>query len=584
MSDLNDMKFKSLSDDEELERLLESIRRDIGEASPEPAYSKRPAEAKKPEPAAAEAPAAAPAAAPSAAEEARRAQPIRQPRPNAARRAERSAIESRPAGAAPRRAERRAEPEPELPPERERLHVAHPEEERERRGHFGLAFGIFTALLFVVLAAGCTLLWFYLDAYEATRPGRVMDEFTELADEQYWADALETSFTVGETPFEDRDELMEELCLAVLRENPLTYREDELWSEDNLVYIASAGDRDVCRVTLGPVEENGDAGFGFNYLSVQRVELLAEFTAPAAYEIDLTVPAGSTLAVNGVTVTPDYIADGAEISSESIGELEESRAAELYTVYHIGGLYAPVEVYCAGAEGGALSPEAEPEGNSLTFALPEGGLDYRILVPEGGSVSVNGVELDESYKSGESAAPAFLEGFEDYGTLPELELWLVEGLHLAPELEVRDAGGEEIDGCAVDGEELVYFADTQTIDDNRSDAAADFAEAYIGYITGGEASEDDYDALQDLVLDGSRLDTALAALHSEYEANGYDAGRIRLRSGSFVTIGSTCFVCTVDVEYSTNPETEAEPEELSVPYTIVMVMYGGAWYAAEAVS
>ena len=62
MSDLNDMKFKSLSDDEELERLLESIRRDIGEASPEPAYSKRPAEAKKPEPAAAEAPAAAPAA------------------------------------------------------------------------------------------------------------------------------------------------------------------------------------------------------------------------------------------------------------------------------------------------------------------------------------------------------------------------------------------------------------------------------------------------------------------------------------------------------------------------------------------
>ena len=51
-----------------------------------------------------------------------------------------------------------------------------------------------------------------------------------------------------------------------------------------------------------------------------------------------------------------------------------------------------------------------------------------------------------------------------------------------------------------------------------------------------------------------------------------------------MTIGSTCFACTVDVEYSTNPETEAEPEELSVPYTIVMVMYGGAWYAAEAVS
>ena len=40
--DKNVFDFHGLSDDEELERLLESVRRDIGEASPEPERPARP--------------------------------------------------------------------------------------------------------------------------------------------------------------------------------------------------------------------------------------------------------------------------------------------------------------------------------------------------------------------------------------------------------------------------------------------------------------------------------------------------------------------------------------------------------------
>ena len=53
--------------------------------------------------------------------------------------------------------------------------------------------------------------------------------------------------------------------------------------------------------------------------------------------------------------------------------------------------------------------------------------------PRDSTVTVNGVELDGSYNTGDAVVPAFLEGYGDYGTLPELELWLVEGLHTAPE-------------------------------------------------------------------------------------------------------------------------------------------------------
>ena len=57
MSDLNDFNFKGLSDDAELDALLESVRRDIGEASPASQRSAaRPQQGAKPQAAPEDAP------------------------------------------------------------------------------------------------------------------------------------------------------------------------------------------------------------------------------------------------------------------------------------------------------------------------------------------------------------------------------------------------------------------------------------------------------------------------------------------------------------------------------------------------
>ena len=564
--DLN-LDFKGLSGDEELEKLLESVRRDIGEASPEAAAPSIAEDEAAPEP---EIPPERPvrAAAP-------QARQLRQPRPQGA-----GAITKRDVEEARARM-KAAQAERPMPPERERIKVVRPEEEQqERRGRFGLAFGIYTAVLFLLLAAACAVLWFYLDAYEATRPEGVMDEFTELAGEDYWASALEDSFTVGETPFEDRDELMEELCLGVLRDNPLEYREDADYSESNMVYLVSAGGRDVCRVTLEPVSEGGNAGFGFTYLAVTRVELLAGFTAPESHEISITAPADAEVFVNGVAVTDEYIDAEAEVESSGLSELEEPLAGELMTVYRIGGIYAPVEV-AAGIDGEALEPEGEAEGASVSFPLGEGGLSYRILVPAGSSVSVNGVELGASYNTGDTVVPALLEGFDAYGALPELELWLIEGLHAEPEISAEAADGSALGGCAVDGGELVFFGPGDSVTEGaHSSEAREFVTAYVNYLSGEAAADADYTALQAKVLDGSALDAELAGLSAGYEPNGLSVEKVSVRSGSFVPIGSTCYVCTVDVDYA---PAEDGGEDVSTAYTVVFVMYGGVWQAAEAV-
>lgn len=409
-----------------------------------------------------------------------------------------------------------------------------------------------------------------------------MDEFTQLANEEYWSSALEGAFTVGETPFENRDDLMEELCLSVLRENELVYREDEGYSADNMVYMVSTGGKDVCRVTIDEVAENGDAGFGFTYLEVTRVELLASFTAPEAHSVIITAPVGAAVSINGVELTDEYIDAEMAVDNAALPDLEANIADRLYTVYSVTGLYAPVEITAVDAEGSALAVEGEVTDEAVTFALDEGTLDYRILVPEGSTVTVNGVELTDEYSTGETAVPAFLEGFEDYGTLPEMELWTVEGLHLEPEITVETSDGDTLDEAVVNGSELTFFASgDQTLESSYSTNASDFADAYVNYLTGTASAEADYTALQALVLDGSALDTALSELNGSYEANGLTAERVSVRRGSFVSIGATCFTCTVDVEYA---PAEEGGDSINTAYTVVFVMNGGIWLAASVVS
>ncbi len=575
--------FHGLSDDEELEKLLESVRRDIGEASPEP--SRRPARPGNSGEIQGEREVVHSASAPSrpvqpqerqAAPQQPHAQQIRQARPNA-----RAA--SAPAGERRGQSRRQAAVETELPPQRERIRVVHPEDEEPERkkSRFGLAFGIYTAVLAIVLIAACVVLWFYLDAYEATRPQTVMAEFSQLADENYWSDAVSGAFTISETPFEARDELMDELCVSVIRENDLVWREDDGYSADNMVYLVSAGGVDICRVTLGEVAENGNAGFGFNYLEVTRVELLASFTAPQPHEITITAPTGTAVSVNGVELTAEYVDSEAEVSVESLPELEANIAGDLYTVYTVSGLYAPVEVAAVDAEGSVLAADGEVTDDAVTFAIGEGTLDYRILVPEGSTVTVNGVELDESYAEGETAVPAFLEGYDDYGTLPELEVWSVSGLHVEPEITVTTADGDTLTEPVKNGSELAFFASgDQTLADSYSETAETLMDAYVAYLTGEASGDADYTALQALVLDGSALDTALSELNASYEANGLTAERVRVRDGSFISIGATCFACTADVEYAP----EEDGESVSVAYTVVFVMNGGVWLAASIVS
>lgn len=82
--------------------------------------------------------------------------------------------------------------------------------------------------------------------------------------------------------------------------------------------------------------------------------------------------------------------------------------------------------------------------DGAVFPLPEGEVSVTVYAPEGAVLSINGVELDESYKTGDSVTLALFEGLESYGEAPAMEAWEIGGLHLTPEISAVDASGAEL--------------------------------------------------------------------------------------------------------------------------------------------
>ena len=384
-----------------------------------------------------------------------------------------------------RQTERRPQPqkrrEPELrwnPPPEE------PEEEGRGLGGFGKAMLVYCIVLIVAVAAALAVFWKYLEAYEFTRPERVMAQFEQMADESYWKTAIESSFSVTPTEFETKSALVDELCLDLIREGKMSYVNDEEYTEEAPVYLVSVGGTELCRVYLSP-QLGGEAGFGLEYMSIDKVELLAGFISPEPRTLSITAPADATVTVNGITVSENYLSSE-PVDASYLPELEPE-ATELLCRYDISGIYGTVEIGATSASGEVLEAESSDE-NGAVFALGEGELSVKICAPEGSSVSVNGVELDESYKTGEKLTAAFLEGLEDYGTAPELEVWEVSGLHLEPEISAEGEGGAELGAPIAQDGATVYLPAS---DEELESAQAGYSETFFGLYAAFESNLND---------------------------------------------------------------------------------------------
>ena len=106
----------------------------------------------------------------------------------------------------------------------------------------------------------------------------------------------------------------------------------------------------------------------------------------------------------------------------------------------------------------------------------------QVYAPEGAVLSINGVELDESYKTGDSVTLALFEGLESYGEAPAMEAWEIGGLHLTPEISAVDASGAELSAPYLqDGAYVFQPAPDAELESSQRDYAEKFYELYSAF-------------------------------------------------------------------------------------------------------
>ena len=593
--------FTGLSADEDFDSFLESIRRDLGEApSPRTASRPRPAapvEPAEPEPEPVEPEPAEPEPEPEPRpvrkpRSTRPAESVQQPEPKRERSAapKRRDVEPRPAAKAAPARERSARPEPQQPQKSARrsapdIKWGPPPEEKKgrrtapdeppRRSGFARALILYTVVLVVAAVAVMAVLWKYLEAYEFTRPENVMSQFEQMADEQYWETAITSSFAVTPSEFETKSQLEDELCLSLLRDGKMTYVKDEVYTDAAPVYLVSVNGVELCRVYMSP-QAGGEAGFGLQYMSINKVELLADFIAPKARSITITAPVGATVTVNGIDVSESYLSDAAPDTSY-LPELEQN-ATDLLCCYEIANIYGTVEIAGTAANGDTLVAEKSDE-NGAVFALPEGELSYTIYAPAGATVSVNGVELDENYKkTGENTTLSLFEGLENYGAAPEMEAWEVGGLHQTPEITAADESGTALSAPYLQDGVYVF---QPAADEELAASQQQYAETFYNLYAAFEANRDDkldtnYYNILPYMYGGTPLGTRLASEYSSRQPSGgvaagsYDSVEVT----GFVPYGDNLYTCTV-LLYN--------DDELAGSCAVAFIKASGKWYAAATV-
>ena len=593
--------FTGLSADEDFDSFLESIRRDRGEApSPRAASRPRPAapvEPAEPEPEPVEPEPAEPEPEPEPRpvrkpRSTRPAESVQQPEPKRERSAapKRRDVEPRPAAKAAPARERSARPEPQQPQKSARrsapdIKWGPPPEEKKgrrtapdeppRRSGFARALILYTVVLVVAAVAVMAVLWKYLEAYEFTRPENVMSQFEQMADEQYWETAITSSFAVTPSEFETKSQLEDELCLSLLRDGKMTYVKDEVYTDAAPVYLVSVNGVELCRVYMSP-QAGGEAGFGLQYMSINKVELLADFIAPKARSITITAPVGATVTVNGIAVSENYLSDAAPDTSY-LPELEQN-ATDLLCCYEIANIYGTVEIAGTAANGDTLVAEKSDE-NGAVFALPEGELSYTIYAPAGATVSVNGVELDENYKkTGEDTTLSLFEGLENYGAAPEMEAWEVGGLHQTLEITAADESGTALSAPYLQDGVYVF---QPAADEELAASQQQYAETFYNLYAAFEANRDDkldtnYYNILPYMYGGTPLGTRLASEYSSRQPSGgvaagsYDSVEVT----GFVPYGDNLYTCTV-LLYN--------DDELAGSCAVAFIKASGKWYAAATV-
>ena len=400
------------------------------------------------------------------------------------------------------------------------------------------------ALILLLGAIGCAVLYRYLAVYETARPEPVMDELmaSMSSDDLYAAVKAECCASISE--FEDASALLDTYYESSLRNAPLSYRKDTGSSDsEHAVFVVRLGSVNFARIVLTP-EEDDEPGFGLHRWKLDAIEAGDILARLPALQVTIDTLPGQEIYVNGLPLGERYLENAAQPVAD-LGPLEQRfPVPPTLCRYSIQRMYGEISV--TNAAGEPIAPQLD--GDRVYFDAATTAL-HRIefYVPSDLQVSLCGLTL--SPEDAADRAPGIPEELAPYagdGPFEKLH-FAIDGLYSEPQLQVRDREGNVLEPVTTEAGTLhFYHTNDAALEEKASVYVSRFFSAYTRYSTRAYSVDGQASLLQRILPQTALYDYILNSKDTMIWAvtttvNSYED----LRFTNFHALSEDCFVCTV---------------------------------------
>ena len=225
---------------------------------------------------------------------------------------------------------------------------------------------IYASVLVLIIAVALLLLHSFLKDYEAGRPANTMDNLITHIEKQDVGEWVKKSGLLGEF---ETEQMVSDYFRDTFNGKEAGYKKKAgEYSESSPVYVLYAGDDKIASVSLTESRKNAHK---FTEWKISSIDFNVN-SKDKSHSVKISVPKGSSVELNGVKVSSDYITgeDSVELCKH-VGEYVDTPAND---VYEINGLFTEpqVKVYSGDRE---LKTELAKDGYVAYYPEDNGLLD-----------------------------------------------------------------------------------------------------------------------------------------------------------------------------------------------------------------
>ena len=426
-----------------------------------------------------------------------------------------------------------------------------PAEPKKKKSRFLLGYLIYLFVFLALIAAGLTLLWQRMDAYERSRPYRPMDRLMTDTSASDWRGRLSEAGV--------EDSFLDTLDFGAVN---YTKKLGE-YTDEQPVYSIRFGKKTMLTATLAQGE---DLRFGFHTWELDSLTLVNS-------GLTVFAPEGALVTAHGQPVGSECLVQR-DAQSVTLGPLEAGRTdIPGLSKYVLDQCFAADDIAVTDAEGNVLSLGFQ-KGNSYYYPPLTSG--YVIEAPSLATVTVNGIVLtgDNSEITGEA-----LEDFEGLGesvpVAPEDLRYVIDGLLLRPSVTASLSDGTELLPVEeTDGRWVFRLTPDEDFGASQKEYILKVFDAYIAFLGNRNADlNGNYRRYLAYLVPGSEAaERAAKSLDSLYWVKGRDVSLDGVTLGDVIRYGDDCFTAWLDFTRRIDENTEDNNS-----YLFIFVRYNDQW-------